>query len=201
MLGSHVTMSNSLNFVTRSFLKWLNVETVRIRHLYLYWIIWKGKCICIFQVCCEAILPWANRRTEMIVLLCLCSYPSPNLDVLQPRIYLSVPQLALGKCYSHFSGAGRELWTTRVHTGHQCKNRHWTSILLSHSTGTLTTEPNFLFLEPGQDTKCIHLAKGEGNPCIPSLFCFYLGGNSCSSHAGQGYINLMTSNHMFFSIS
>lgn len=145
---------------------------VRIRHVYLCWKIWKGKCIYIYQVCCAAIFLWANWRTEIIVLLCLCSHPSHSLDILQPRIYLSVPQLALAKCYSHFSGAGRELWTTRVHTGRQCKNRHWASILLSHSIGTLTTEPNFLLLEPGQDTEMYSFGKGGGEPLYPFLILF-----------------------------
>lgn len=67
--------------------------------------------------------------------------------------------------------------------------------------GTLTTEPNFLLSAPDRTQKLIHLAQGEGNPCIPSSFCFYFGRSGCSSHAGQGYLNLMTSSHMFFCIS
>lgn len=169
MLGYDVAMPNS-DFVILSFLK--SVEMVKIGHFYLCWIMWKRKCICIFQVCCAAILLWANWRPEMIVLLCLCSHSSHNLDSLQPRIYLSVPQLAFGQCYSHFPGAGRELWAAWVHTGRQCKNRQWSSILLSHNVGTLTTEPNFLLLEPGQDTEMYSFGKGGGEPLHPFLILF-----------------------------
>lgn len=67
--------------------------------------------------------------------------------------------------------------------------------------GTLTTEPNFLLSEPGQDTETYSFGRGGGEPLHPFLILFWFGAAGCSSHAGQGYLNLMISSHMFFSIS
>lgn len=102
----------------------------------------------------------------MIVLLCLPPRSSYSLGTSQPCVYLSVPQPALGQCYSRFSVS--------------CLSSHRTSVqeqateLYSPGlhVGTLTTEPNFLLSEPGQDTEMYSFGKGGGEPLHPFLILF-----------------------------
>lgn len=74
------------------------------------------------------------------------------------------------------------------------------AILLGLTLALWQLNPASCALSPDRTQRHIHLAKGEGNPCIPSLFCLYFGGASCSFCAGQGNLNLIISSHVFFSI-
>lgn len=137
--------------------------------------IWRRKCFWIAQIYSEVVFLWGNWRISVFLnwrTESLCLPPCSSYSTLQPCICLSVPQMALEHGYCHFSGAGREQQAVWVHTGRRCKNRQRSSILLGHGLALWQLNPTSFSLSPDRTQKCIHLAKGEGNPCILFLLCF-----------------------------
>lgn len=122
----------------------------------------------------------------------LCACPSvPHTIWLSCIVTLmSVQELAFDQSYSFFfffSLAGRGLMPKFT----QEANARAAAFLLGLTLALGQLNLASCILSSSRAQGHIHLAKGWGNPSIPSLFCFYFWEASCSFYVGQGYLNLI----------